>query len=393
MKIAYLSPSFMSDVDLSYLSTLHAERPDFTVDYFLQLSPTTLRSAAVNIRQAFPESGVFHADVYPELKVFDALFPSEHTFVVNDLGTKSYSLQTIVAYFDLYRRLKRENYDIIHFTWPLPLAGSILYGLKDRMLMTVHDPFPHSSVRGWLIKRIRQLAFWKVRYFILLNRAQRQAFLDCYRLEDSQIFDSQLSAYTYLCAYRHDTPQAPQPYILFFGQVTPHKGIRYLFEAMKVVHQSHPDVKLVVAGRWKKGYEEPELHDCPDYIEMLPRFIPDEDLANFIADSLFVVTPYLDATQSGVIMSAYAFGKPCIATNVGGLPEMVLHERYGLIVPPRDADAIAEAIIRLLNNPTFCQTLSENITHDYLQGDKSWKKITHELSAYYNKICKENESA
>ena len=387
MKIAYLSPTFMSDVDLSYLSTLRQECSQIQCDYYLMLAPRQLRGAAVNIQSQYPKNGVFPASVYEELKALDCIFPVDQMYVVNSTCTRLYHPASYSCYYQLYRKLK--SYDLVHYTWPLPIPAFILYLLRHKLVMTVHDPFPHSSVRGWVIKASRYMAFKGTSNFVILNKAQRQDFIKAWELKEDDVFDSRLSAYTYLRGYLHSAPQE-QGYILFFGQVTPHKGIRYLFEAMKSLHQRFPQLKLVVAGRWKKGYTEPELTNPPSYIDFQSRFIPDDELAMLIQNARFVVTPYLDATQSGVIMSAFAFGKPCIATNVGGLPEMVIHEKYGLIIPPQDTQAIVDSATRLLNDQRLCQKLSDNILQDYLQGDKSWKKIVHEMANYYKRINDKN---
>ena len=383
MKIAYLSPTFMSDVDLSYLSTLRQECSQIQCDYYLMLAPRQLRGAAVNIQSQYPKNGVFPASVYEELKALDCIFPVDQMYVVNSTCTRLYHPASYSCYYQLYRKLK--SYDLIHYTWPLPIPAFILYLLRHKLVMTVHDPFPHSSEKSRMMKIRRYVAFQLTKYFVILNQAQKQDFMKAWRLKADHVFDSRLSAYTYLRGFPN-TSISKQEYILFFGQVTSHKGLRYLFDAMYILHRQFPNVKLLVAGRWKYGYSEPELTSPPDFIRIDNRFIPDHELAVLIQNAKFVVTPYLDATQSGVIMSAYAFHKPCIATNVGGLPEMVIHERYGLIVPPRDSAAIVSAASRLINDNTLCQKLSENISRDYLEGEKSWKKIVHDMVSYYKLI-------
>ena len=64
-----------------------------------------------------------------------------------------------------------------------------------------------------------------------------------------------------------------------------------------------------------------------------------------------VVLPYDEATQSGVVPVAYNYAKPVVATTVGALAECVTDRRTGLLVPPRDPQALADAIIHLLKNP------------------------------------------
>ena len=70
--------------------------------------------------------------------------------------------------------------------------------------------------------------------------------------------------------------------------------------------------------------------------------------------------PYIEASQSHIISIAYRFGKPVVATTVGGLPEMVDHGRTGFLVPPRDVNALAEAVVRLMQNDEMRRTFGEN---------------------------------
>jgi len=73
-----------------------------------------------------------------------------------------------------------------------------------------------------------------------------------------------------------------------------------------------------------------------------------------------VVLPYIEASQSGVIPVAYTFAKPVIATTVGGLPEMVDDGQTGYLVPPRDERALANAVVRLLQDQTLRRRMGAN---------------------------------
>ena len=147
---------------------------------------------------------------------------------------------------------------------------------------------------------------------------------------------------------------------------------------MEDVHRQLADTTLVVAGRGKFHFDITPYQE-KKYIDIRNRFIPDEELAELIQESQIVVCPYIDATQSGVIMSAFAFGVPVIATNVGGLPEMVEHLKTGVIIPARDSQAIADNIVLLLNNPKLQLQISSNIYQKYVQGEMSWSSIVNNL--------------
>ena len=96
-----------------------------------------------------------------------------------------------------------------------------------------------------------------------------------------------------------------------------------------------------------------------------------------------VVCPYIDATQSGVIMSAFALNKPVVCTNVGALPEMVKDNRYGKIVAPENSQALADAIVSM-NTDDVLNQMSEFIDKDHSQGMRSWRSIAEETISFYN---------
>ena len=91
----------------------------------------------------------------------------------------------------------------------------------------------------------------------------------------------------------------------------------------------------------------------PSFFDVRNRHIPDEEVAELFTDADIVVLPYVEASQSGVLAIAYAFGKPVIVTDVGELASAVEDGKTGLIIPAKDGGALAEAILRLAANPEF----------------------------------------
>lgn len=141
--------------------------------------------------------------------------------------------------------------------------------------------------------------------------------------------------------------------LLFFGLVREYKGLPYLLDAIPKISRAVPDVKLLIAGDFggeKDWYDnriaELGIRDCVDAHD---GYIPDRQVEKYFVACDVVVLPYISATQSAVVQTAYGFGKPVIVTNVGGLPEVVKDGETGYIVPPKDPVALAEAVIRFLD--------------------------------------------
>ena len=387
LKIAYFSGRCFSDVDLSFLmEAKHMAE----IDYYVPVFKNYYKGAAFNIQKPSPIFGVFRAtELYSELTPCSRLIDANRFFVVNSYAMHMWDPRNLWLYVRLAWRLRK--YDVIHIT-DFPQYYEIpLYFLRKKIVLTVHDPIPHSASTSNtpFVLKARKWGFRLLNHFIILNSAQKEECIALNHLEKKQINDSRLGRYDYLKMYSQPNNKMGN-YFLFFGQITEHKGIDYLLEAMKRVHTQYPKMRLIVAGKGKYPFDITEYQQL-DYIEFRNRFIPDDELAELIQGAYCAVCPYKDATQSGVVMSAFAFNKPIIATNVGGLPEQVEHDKYGLIVPPCDIDALANAMMHLLSHPEKLQEYAENIERDYSEGPKSWKEIAKKLNIIYQEIAEKNK--
>jgi glycosyltransferase involved in cell wall biosynthesis len=114
------------------------------------------------------------------------------------------------------------------------------------------------------------------------------------------------------------------------------------------------DVQLVVAG---EIYHHDAAHyralaarvGAGDRVVVLDRFLASAEIACCFGASDLVVLPYWEASQSAVVPLAMASGRGVVATRVGGLPDLVRENETGILVPPRDARALARAILRGLD--------------------------------------------
>ncbi len=137
--------------------------------------------------------------------------------------------------------------------------------------------------------------------------------------------------------------------LLFFGYVRPYKGLEYLLKAMPQICKKTENIRLLVVGEFGDDREDYmrliENLGIDDFLQCHEGYIPDKEVEKFFAACDLVVLPYVSATQSGIVQIAYGFEKPVLATNVGGLPDVVLDGKTGRLVAPGNPAALAEAVV------------------------------------------------
>jgi D-inositol-3-phosphate glycosyltransferase len=142
-------------------------------------------------------------------------------------------------------------------------------------------------------------------------------------------------------------------YLLFFGFIRDYKGLDILIKAFSDSRLRGKKLKLIVAGEFydkETPYKElVKESGLGEDIIFYDRFINDAEVKLFFSGADLVVQPYKSATQSGVTQIAYYFDKPMLVTDVGGLKEIVLHEKCGYVVQP-DPISIADSIIDFFDN-------------------------------------------
>lgn len=142
--------------------------------------------------------------------------------------------------------------------------------------------------------------------------------------------------------------EARTPHILFFGNVRRYKGLDVLIRSLALA-QGQLDFRATIAGEF---YVDPQPFrrmaresGIDARLTWCDRYVPNEEVPALFRSADLVVLPYTDATQSGVAPLAYQFGVPVIATNVGGLSQVVEDGVSGRLVPPGNPSALAAAIV------------------------------------------------
>ena len=172
--------------------------------------------------------------------------------------------------------------------------------------------------------------------------------------------------------------------ILFFGFIREYKGLDWLIEAFanEVVQTQH--VRLIIAGEFyterERYFELAKKLEVFDRIIWKNDFIPDREVATYFCAADAVILPYKHATQSGITQIAYYYQTPIIATRVGGLEEIIPHDKVGLIVEPNSV-AIAKGIERFYAENLF-SLFSENMVAE--REKFTWTSFVDKIKTLIN---------
>lgn len=381
MKIAYFSSPFFADCDAPLIQNL---QNNVDITYIISVDDFSKNLTLLNIESIDIKSGLFPASEFKGLDKLGKYVNMKNVYLFYRSRKQNSFLSRAKAAWNLYRFLIKGKFDLIHITWPLAFQLMPLYLLRKKMILTVHDPLPHSSNVTWYHETLRKISFKMIRNFIVLNTNQKKEFIEHYNLKGKRIFESSLGVYLHFTD-EIDVKPVESNYILFFGQINSYKGLDVLCESMRIVKKKLPSLQLIVAGKGVM-YFDIDSYVKDGTILLKNYYIPSEELAGLIKHALFVVCPYRDATQSGVIMSSFSLCTPVVVTNVGGLPDMVGNGLYGSIVSVNDSVGLSETIINLIENPNIIVEYSERIKKDYFSGDKSWRVIAKNMFNIYDEI-------
>jgi glycosyltransferase involved in cell wall biosynthesis len=150
--------------------------------------------------------------------------------------------------------------------------------------------------------------------------------------------------------------------ILSMSNYTARKGLDYLIDAFKIICDSYPQARLTILGEegglyyFKELYDQAERLDIDSRIRFLTAV---KDVGPILGASDIAVNSSLMENLSMSVAEAMAYGKAVVATDVGGTRELLLDGETGLLVPPRNPEAIAEAISTFIEDPEFAKKCGE----------------------------------
>lgn len=183
------------------------------------------------------------------------------------------------------------------------------------------------------------------------------------------------------------------PLILFVGVFKTLKRIPNLLYAMVDIIKEIPDAKLlIVGGRW--GYEK-ELINLRNELKLEKNVIfagkvPNEELSPYYAAADVVAVPSSHEGFPVVVLEAMASGKPVVASEVGGIPEVIVDNKTGFLVEKDNIKQLAEKILILLKNPKKREETGKNARKIVVENH-DWKKIAKEYKSEYQRLLEDSD--
>lgn len=259
------------------------------------------------------------------------------------------------------RRLK-PDYIIFKFWMPFmaPALGTLARiakgNKKTKCIGIAHNIIPHEkklSDHFLADYFVRAMDGFLVLSASVMKDLRRFEFQNSIKISPHPLYDHFGKALTKEVARKALNLDQDWNYLLFFGIIREYKGLDLALKTLASGKLKDAKIKLIVAGEFYSN--EKIYHDLVNSLGIADRvifqseYIPDQIVPAYFSAADLIIQPYKEATQSGVTQIAYHFNKPVLVTNVGGLPELVKHQKVGY-VSSLDTEEMADYILDFFNN-------------------------------------------
>jgi glycosyltransferase involved in cell wall biosynthesis len=313
--------------------------------------------------------------------------------LVKSFNVKIYivNFNSITALINIAMILHREKVDIVntYLTKCSFLFSLVNIIFRVPLCCTLLNAITHEKL-GILQKSVYPIAYYllfKLCDGIIVNSEQnKKHFIDVARMDgDSvQVIYSGIDEDAFQ-GILNQKPSNHKFVIGAIGRLSPEKGHIYLIKAL--TYLTNIDFECIFVG------DGPLRAELEQYVrevnlENRIRFIGFQaNVASAMSQIDVVVMPSLNETFGLTIVEAFAMKKVVIGSDVGGIPELVIHGQTGLLFPARDSSALAETILYVYNNKEEAHTMAMN-GYDYFKNNFTSEIMTENTIRYYESVMK-----
>ncbi|HEX8940900.1 MAG TPA: glycosyltransferase family 4 protein [Candidatus Limnocylindrales bacterium] len=391
MRIVYYThPAFLEPC----LELVRELAPEVELHLMLEVAPSAWRSGAFDLRPPAVGPGLVPADpllapAFPPA-VREAWRRAASFQLVVHRAPQSLHPASVAVGRDVLRFIRAVRADLVHIddTDVSPRLALVSPGLRRwPVVVNVHDPVPHLGEAGWRKTLARRLLYRRANRFVVFGDCFRRPLARRAGVSLAHVRSIHLAPYGVVGAWADGPAEQEERLVLLFGRLGAYKGIDTLVAAARLAAERVPGLRLVVAGRPLPGFRpsEPVPLANGGTVELRLGYLPPAELVRLVRRATIVVCPYRDASQSGVLLTAFGLGRTVIATTAGALPEYVRPGVDGLLVPPGDAAALADAMSALLTDPAARRRLEAGVREP---GRPGWRAAAADLLAIYSELAR-----
>ncbi len=302
-----------------------------------------------------------------------------------------------VKIFEIFRTISRLHPDIVHFQCSLGMLDFayfwILRQLGLRVVFTIHPPLP---------PRLGPCIRARFRHVDLILT---HAFSTRKQLIDSGVPELKVRKilhgnYLHLCRPCDMDPGEAKRLLgispdarvlLFFGHIEWRKGLDRLIQAFDLLAAEDRNLYLVIAGTANEDFEPYERSIARlkyrERVVVHLGWVEYGEMQRYFNAAFAVVLPYRRISQSGVIQLAYAYKRPLVVTNVGGIAEVVSEDATGVVANSGEPGDLADAIRELLVDPERAALMGER-GRMLAETKYSWIQVARQVADYYRIVCR-----
>lgn len=285
--------------------------------------------------------------------------------------------------------LAKENFDILHIHEPFTPMVSVSALLKSNCITIGTFHACHSKPRiYWIGRPIFRRWLPRLHGKIAVSKPALD-YVSRHLPGDYRIIPNGIDI-EHFCL---DAPQRKEfadgkINILFVGRLEQRKGLGYLLNACAKIKNSLPNFRLIAVGpgtvlrlRYEKLVKDMGLTDNVVFVG----FVPSDELPSYYRSADIFCAPATGGESFGIVLlEAMACGKPVVATNIQGYAGVLAHGEEGLLVPPRDEESLAHALLSLLNDKSLRLQMGAK---GRTKAEKySWPNIARQIMDYYDSL-------
>jgi glycogen(starch) synthase len=294
------------------------------------------------------------------------------------------------------------DFDLMHVhDWLAAFAGiSFKHYMKKPMVLTIHSTEvgrAHGlhSADSFSIDGIEWWATYEADKIIVCSQSMKSEICGHFNLPSDKVYiiPNAIDATQYQISVDRGAVRRRygvgwgEKMVLCVGRLVPQKGIEYFIRAIPTIASRFPEAKFIIVGEgWSRDSLEAEARATGHRGKIrFTGFVSDKEVIDLMTSADVLVVPSIYEPFGIVALEGMATGVPVVASQVGGLSEVIEHDRTGVFVYPRSPDSIAWGIGKVLTDPSYSKWLAEN-AKDKLEKEYSWETVAMKTVEVYKEL-------